>query len=100
MQKLYSTLPKDKIEILAISIDSNPKEVQTFLDNKIQDQLRFPIFFDQGKKIASTYGTFQVPETYIIDPTGKVTDKVLGIREWDDSITVHYLELLHRLSKK
>lgn len=96
MQKMFSMIDKKNVEVLAISIDTNQKEISNFLDNKIQEHLKFPVFFDQGKKVSSLFGTYQVPETYIIDKTGRITDKVLGIREWDDSITVHYLGLLSK----
>ena len=94
MQKAYKQLKKNNIEILAISIDSNEKEIKQFLDNELQQHLDFPIFFDLEKKVSSQFGTFQVPETYVIDKTGKIMDKVLGIREWDESITTNYLKLL------
>ena len=94
MQKAYNQLRKHNIEILAISIDSDTKEIQQFLDNNLQQHLAFPIFFDKDKRVSSAYGTFQVPETYIVDRSGKITDKILGIREWDESITTNYLKLL------
>lgn len=96
MQKMFTLINKKNVEVLAISIDTNEKEISNFLDNKIQEHLKFPVLFDRDKKISSLFGTYQVPETYIIDKTGRITDKILGIREWDDSITVNYLSLLSR----
>ena len=96
MQKAYNQLRKHNVEILAISIDSDTKEIQQFLDNNLQQHLAFPIFFDKEKKVSGAYGTFQVPETYIVDRTGRITDKILGIREWDESITTNYLKLLSK----
>jgi len=94
MQKAYGQLKKNGVEILAVSIDTNENEIKQFLDQQIQQHLSFPIFFDSGKKVSSTYGTFQVPETFVIDKTGRITDKVIGIREWDDSMVTNYLKLL------
>lgn len=96
MQKAYLLLKKNNIEILAVSIDTNEKEIKEFLDNQLQTHLKFPIFFDKGKAVSSQFGTFQVPETFIIDKTGRITDKVIGIREWDESITLNYLKLLSK----
>ena len=45
MQKSYNLINNKNFEILAISIDSNSKDITQFLDNKIQDHLKFPIFF-------------------------------------------------------
>lgn len=94
MQKIYSTLKKNNVELWAISIDNNTKEIKNFLDKDLDEHLSFPIFFDQDKKVSSAFGTYQVPETYVIDKTGRITDKIIGIRDWDDSITVNYLKLL------
>lgn len=96
MQKAYLQLKKNNIEILAVSIDTSEKEIKQFLDNQLQEHLKFPIFFDSGKVVSAKYGTFQVPETFIIDKTGKITDKVIGIREWDDSLITNYLKLLSK----
>ena len=79
-----------------MSIDSNEKEIKQFLDHQLQEHLQFPIFFDKGKKISTTFGTYQVPETFIIDKAGRITDKVIGMRDWDDSVIVNYLKLLSK----
>jgi thiol-disulfide isomerase/thioredoxin len=43
MQKAYLQLKKNNIEILAVSIDTNEKEIKEFLDNQLQTHLKFPI---------------------------------------------------------
>ncbi len=96
MQKAYQSLKKGNFEMLAISIDSNPKEIQGFLDNQLQKKLDFLIALDPKHQVSSIFGSSMVPETFIIDKTGKITDKVIGIREWDDSLIINYLKLLSR----
>lgn len=96
MQKAYKQLRKNNVEMLAISIDTNENEIQGFLKNQLQQHLDFPIFFDKDKAVSTLFGTYQVPETYVIDKTGRITDKVLGIREWDESMTTNYLKLLSK----
>lgn len=94
MQKAYAKLGSQNFEMLAISIDNDEKLINKFLDKDIQERLKFPILFDEGKKVSSSFGTFQVPETYVIDKTGKIVDKTIGMRDWDESITINYLKLL------
>lgn len=94
MQKIYSKYADKNLQLLAISIDNDTKLINKFLDNDIQQKLRFPILFDEGKKVSSMYGTFQVPETYVIDKTGRIIDKAIGIKDWDDSFTSNYIGLL------
>ncbi len=35
-------------------------------------------------EIAAKYGTFQLPETYIINSSGKVVQKVIAAQNWMD----------------
>ena len=39
---------------------------------------------DPEANISSNYGTFQIPETYIIDRNGKVLEKVISNMDWMD----------------
>ena len=34
--------------------------------------------------ISASYGTFQIPETYLIDRNGKVVEKVISNQNWMD----------------
>lgn len=82
--------------MLAASIDTEgPQVIEDFFQKIFQGRKpSFAILLDQNKKVSERYGTFKVPETYIIDRTGRIRDKVEGIKEWDDSLILHYLELL------
>ena len=48
---------------------------------------------DPEANISSSYGTFKVPETYIIDRTGEVVQKVIGEGDWNDA-TVNFVKSL------
>ena len=43
--------------------------------------------------ISSSYGTFQVPETYIIKD-GKIVRKLIGEQDWAGDNTVGYIKSL------
>ena len=70
--------------VVAISIDKNPAKYQNFVK-------RFHVVFDTVRDpsadISSSYGTFQIPETYIIKD-GKVVRKLISEQNWmsDDSV--------------
>jgi cytochrome c biogenesis protein CcmG/thiol:disulfide interchange protein DsbE len=72
------------VVVVAVSIDKNPAKYQNFLN-------RFHVSFDTMRDpeadISSSYGTFQIPETYIIK-NGKVVRKLISEQNWvsDDSI--------------
>ena len=40
------------------------------------------------------YGTFQIPETYIIDKSGVVAAKIISNRNWMDAEMINLIEML------
>jgi hypothetical protein len=44
--------------------------------------------------IKNRYGTIQLPETYIIDRTGKVVEKVVSEVDWTSAPMVQYFRSL------
>ena len=69
------------VVVLGISIDRNEKLYRRFLDRA---HVSFATALDSEANISSSYGTFQVPETYIIDRSGKVVEKVISNQNWMD----------------
>jgi len=67
------------VVVLGISIDKNEHLYETFLK---QRQVAFPTARDPEADISASYGTFQIPETYLIDRNGKVLEKVISNKDW------------------
>jgi thiol-disulfide isomerase/thioredoxin len=63
--------------VLTIAVGDSPEKVKTFLGAAAHQAL-----FDPRWDVAHRYGTFQVPETYVL-VNGKVADKFVGATEWD-----------------
>ena len=96
LERLYHRLPKS-VQLFAINEDVEGKPViEKFYGELLKKSISpFPILLDSNQAVTKRFGTFQYPETYIIDKTGKIRDKVEGmIPDWDSSIMVHYLEQL------
>jgi cytochrome c biogenesis protein CcmG, thiol:disulfide interchange protein DsbE len=73
---------KDKgVVVLGVSIDKNPQQYQAFLKRR---GVAFETGRDPETDISSSYGTFQIPETYLIDRSGKVLEKVVSNQDWMD----------------
>jgi peroxiredoxin len=70
--EFYKTNHTDSsdFEILAVSIDDDPKEAADFATAM---KLNFPVLLDSGKHIASAYGVDGIPTMFLIDKNGKVT---------------------------
>jgi cytochrome c biogenesis protein CcmG, thiol:disulfide interchange protein DsbE len=67
------------VVVLGVSVDKNEKLYHRFLE---QFPVTFQVARDPSWDIAANYGTFQLPETYIIDRSGKVVQKVIAAQNW------------------
>ncbi len=69
------------VVVLGISIDRNQKLYEEF---RQRFHPAFQTARDPDESISSSYGTFKVPETYVIDRNGRVSQKVIGAKNWND----------------
>ena len=69
------------VVVLGISIDKNEKLYKQFLT---QMHVAFETARDPEAEISARYGTFQIPETYIIGRDGKVLEKTPDALNWMD----------------
>jgi cytochrome c biogenesis protein CcmG/thiol:disulfide interchange protein DsbE len=80
MQSLYEKFKGENLEILAVSIDSEGREVVAPFMRKMN--LTFPALLDPGETIRSLYGITGVPESFIIDKQGILVEKIIGPINW------------------
>ena len=52
----------------------------------------FTVLWDKEKRSSNAYGTRKFPETYLIDPAGRVAAKFVGPRDWYNQGTVKYFD--------
>lgn len=69
------------VVVVGVSIDKNEKIYRDFLKRA---RITFETARDPEANISSDYGTFKVPETYIIDRTGTVVEKLINLQDWTD----------------
>ena len=91
MQRLYTALGPEGLELLAVSVDDSPEVVEEF---RKRLALTFPLLLDPDKRVAAIYQTFRFPETLLIDRDGVVLERYVGPKEWDASL---YQARLRRL---
>ena len=77
------------VVVLGVSVDKNEKLYHRFLD---QFPVSFQVARDPSWDIAANYGTFQLPETYIIDSSGKVIQKVVAAQDWTNPAFVQSIK--------
>jgi len=69
------------VVVLGVSVDRNERLYKQFLQ---RTRVTFRTARDPEENISARYGTFQFPETYIIDRSGKVVQKVISNQNWMD----------------
>jgi peroxiredoxin len=68
--------------VLGLSVDEDQKALQDFIELY---HISYPIGRDPDRSLSARYGTYQFPETYILDRHGRVAEKVVGAIDWNDS---------------
>jgi len=69
------------VVVLGVSVDANEKLYRRFMD---KFKVSYANSRDASWDIAASYGTFQLPESYIIDSSGKVVQKVIAAQNWQN----------------
>lgn len=98
MNRLNKKLAGKPFEMVAISIDDLPPEkVRQFVEEM---ELDFTVLHDRNSETSRMYGIVSIPQTYIIDPEGRIVSKANGMREWDSPEVVDYFEDLMKEGPK
>jgi cytochrome c biogenesis protein CcmG/thiol:disulfide interchange protein DsbE len=69
------------VTVIGVSVDQDLAALERFVVNA---HLSFPIARDPDQALASRYGTFKFPETYVIDRDGRIARKIIGAIDWED----------------
>jgi peroxiredoxin len=84
LQRLYERLRGEGFEVLAISIDDAGarEKIESFAREL---GLGFPILLDADQRVYRAYQAYGVPETFLIDKEGRVVERFIGPKNWDDA---------------
>ena len=93
LEKFAEQMRLQGVAVLGVSVDQDVAVLQTFA---AQQHLSFLIARDPDQSVANRYGTFQFPETYIIDQEGKVAEKLIGPVDWQDPRIITFVQELAR----
>lgn len=81
LNELQKQMASNGVVVLGVSVDKDERAYREFLS---RTKVSFLTARDPEAKISSTYGTFKFPETYVIDARGRVVQKHIGARAWND----------------
>jgi cytochrome c biogenesis protein CcmG, thiol:disulfide interchange protein DsbE len=89
LSRLAQEYASKGVVVLGVSVDKSPQAYQSFL------QKYSPAFLTaRDSKVHEEYGTYQYPETYIIDSHGKVVLKIAAEADWSDPRVTQYIDSL------
>src|SRR6266481_1545617 len=79
------------VVVLGVSMDKDEKTYKRFLSRV---NVSFMTARDPVNKVNAEYGTFKIPETYIIGSDGKVRMKIISSTDWVDEKMVSFVKSL------
>ena len=85
------------VTVIGVSVDQDRAALEKFVSDY---HMSYPIGLDPDRTLAARYGTFQFPETYIIDRNGRVAEKIIGAIDWQDPRILSFVETLAPESAK
>lgn len=90
LEKLYEKLKSKDFEVVAVSLDEEGwKAVDSFLK---KTPITFTILLDENFSVAQSYGTYRVPESFLINTKGEIVEKIIGPQNWMDEKIVSRIE--------
>lgn len=69
LETFYQKNRDRDIELLAVSIDQNPRAAQQYTQ---ENKLPFPVLLDEDSKTADSYNVEGIPTFFVVDKQGKV----------------------------
>jgi cytochrome c biogenesis protein CcmG/thiol:disulfide interchange protein DsbE len=88
------------LEIFAVSLDDKWEDAEKILNSKTLPKNMISVL-DVSTKVPESYGSYQYPETYLIDGDGKVIIKWVGGQPWSSpGLTKVIDEVLSKVSSR
>lgn len=91
LNEFQSTLRQSGVVVLGIGIDKNEQAYRRFLEHF---HVAFETARDPDQKIGAKYGTFKIPESYIIDKNGMVAAKIISDQDWMEPEVIRFVKAL------
>jgi len=79
------------VTVIGVSVDQNVDKLREFVS---RHRLSFAIVRDPDQALASRFGTYKFPETYMLDRDGKVAEKIIGPIDWQDPRMLSFVHAL------
>lgn len=93
IKALYQRLKPKGLVVVAVDLAEDKKTVDAFVKAK---GIQFPVLLDTKGQVGGMYGTSSIPTTFIIDRTGMILGRKIGVDSlaWDSPESVALFEKL------
>ena len=97
LEKFAEQLRPAGVTVIGVSVDQDQEAIEKFV---LAFHLTFSIARDPDQVLAGRYGTFKFPETYILDRSGRVAEKIIGPTDWQDPRIIEFVRGLARPNER
>ena len=85
---MQQRLKQKGVIVIAVSIDEDEEAYHRFIKNY---SVNFLTVRDPSERVEHLYGTFKIPETYVIDRDGVLRRKFVNSVDWNSHEVVQFL---------
>ena len=98
LERLHRSLAPERFAVVGLSVDEDAE----FLAEFIHEQgLSYENFVDAPRRITQgRFGVYELPQTLLIDPSGRLIERIVGIRDWSASDMRARLEEIDRAGRE
>lgn len=95
LNRLAAQFESAPFVILGISLDGASHDAWLRIAAfQRQVPMAFPVLLDEDGQVADQYGTFMIPESFLVDARGRLVRKVTGAIAWDDPQVIREISTL------
>jgi len=73
---------RDDVVVVALSVDEKVEDVHRFLERMSLTDTPVQVWWSNEQPIHRTYGSPKLPDTYFIDPSGRIRHVYVNVRDW------------------
>ena len=97
LEKFAEQMRPEGVAVIGVSVDQDQTALERFV---LAHRLSFPVARDPAQVLSGRYGTFIFPETYILDRSGRVAEKIIGPIDWQDPRIIEFVRGLARPNER
>ncbi len=92
LEALYKKYQTQNFVVLGVSLDEEGWSQINQFSSKFK--ISFPILLDSEMKVSELYQTYMIPETFLIDSSGKIVDQFTGPQSFNSPVFFEKIEAL------